>query len=162
MRNVQWRPLDEAVSKVREEARQRARQVAEAYLKDAEETVQRMEQNRQAAALLDAAGFDLDLPEWSNGSRFHVDLGFFPQTKAGRKALAKAWRTVRLALGCRLDKNGELSVDDAKKQTVVQYLVPTDFPGVRVKYTTKLRRGGKCRFVVRTERSKDVRLVCER
>lgn len=117
-----------------------------------------VEMNRQAAAMLDGAGINLYLPRWMKGHRIEVDLGFFPSTRKGNRALADAVRTVRLALGCRFQDGGK-DVADEKKKWVQFTLIPVNYPDVRVHYCRKLPRQAKCRIV--KQRSVYTTLVCE-
>lgn len=152
------RPINDIIAKIRAEAERDIVNNAKYLREAAERKIARVETNRRALALLDGAGFDLDLPEWHSGSNYTLDLGFFPNTRAGHRALAEKVRAVRLALDCRLAPGGK-QVDDAKKGTVTFTLDPVDFPGIEVAYTRRLPRSAKCKIV--RERRTVTTLVCE-
>jgi hypothetical protein len=124
------------------------------------EKIAKAERNRPIMALLDAAGFKIKTYYWDHGADFKVELGFFPSTRAGSRALADELRTIRLLIDTKLGTPGkELADDGESKGHVLFTLQPPDLPGMRITYTRRLSRGAKCKIV--TTRSTYRRLVCE-
>lgn len=156
MRNIQLRSindimaleeaeLEETIANFRHNARERQRQI---------------ELNFQAAALLDGAGVDLEIPEWTRLYHLHVELGDKPYLKKQwreRDQFVKKLNTIRHALGCPLKFHAKQASPDGKRVLVT--LAPTAYPHVRIRYAEKLRRGSKCKVVTRCYKSKE--LVCE-
>jgi len=140
------------------EAEKEAAGAAERYLRWATEKVKNIEDNRRAFAMLDAAGIDLQLYSWDRGANYEINLGFFPSTRIGSRALADKLRTIRVALDCKLGQPEKGVVDD--KRAHLQFTIhPVDFTGIKIRYERRLPKGAKCRIV--TQRSTYRTLVCE-
>lgn len=157
-RNIELRPISTIVDEIREKAKKDAETAYRRALEYAEERIVMIERNRQAFALLDAAGIDLALPSWTSGAGTEIDLGFFPSTKAGNRELAAKIRLIRLTLDCQLKQEGK-DLADPKRRHVTLTLVPVEFPGIRINYQRKLAKNAKCKIVRR--KSVYSTLVCE-
>jgi len=130
-------------------------------------SVRRMEENRQAAALLSAAGFEVLTDNWwgEEGERIKIDLGegVTPKDKA-RVDFQK--RGIARLLQCHLKESSESISDELSRRRIVRaVLTPADYPGVTIVHTTRLpKEGGKCRVVktVRQGRRSEVsyEVVC--
>jgi len=121
------------------------------------EKVKQIEENFQAAALLDAAGIPLDIHEYSTLHYLHVELGERGRSQKDRRAFVQTLHTIREALGCRLTVRNK---DTASGKNRVQItLVPVDWQGVSIRYTERLPRSAKCRIV--TRKSSYRTLICE-
>jgi hypothetical protein len=116
-RLVELRPLDDVIADIRDRAEQRRKEFLAYLAKETEEHIALVEQNRQACALRDGAGIDLELPSWNRGMSVRIDLGFFPWTKAGRRRLRDQLIAIRKAL-------------DVKKLKMTSKSEADEFPGI--------------------------------
>lgn len=168
-RQVELRPINDIIARVKEEGETSLKRCVERIRKETEDTIARIERNRQVLADLDAAGIELHLYEWMRGDSVSIDLGFFPSTKKGNRELASKLRAIRDILGCRL---GEPAKDlaNARKRHVGFTYHPEAFPGIRVTFQRKLpptpkrsltngKPQPRCRIV--TQRSTYKTLVCD-
>jgi hypothetical protein len=130
------------------------------YREQGRERRRKVELNYQAAALLDAAGYDLGLSQWSHMEWITVDLGRVPERKRERAAFVLKLAELRRLLDCPLKFQGR-SLAGERGQWVEVRLKPADFPGVTVTYQQRLLRkaGQKCKIV--TRRVVERVLVCE-
>lgn len=156
-RHIELRPINDIIVDIRRETEEEIQRSTQSARQRAEDRIRAVELNRQAFALLDAAGFDLYLAEYLKGTSYTLDLGYFPQTKAGNKALVESLRKVRVTLGCRLENEGK-EIADCKKKHITYTLKPVDFPNIRVTFERRLPPGAKCRIV--TQRNTYRSLVC--
>ena len=153
------RPLFDVIDEINVRMNHNIKSSVENHRRIAAITIKAVEQNRQAFALLNAAGFDINVGNWEDGSEFTLDLGYFANNKKDNRKLAEQVRKVRMALDCHLNNEGK-SLSDASKRLVRYNLQPVDFPGIRVVFRRKLPAGAKkCRIV--TSRSSYKSLVCE-
>lgn len=130
------------------------------------DTMKRLEDNRQAAALLSAEGFTVLTDSWwgEEGETIRVDLG--DGVKEPSRVADDLLRIAR-ALRCHFETSSE-TIDDvhSRRRIVRAVLTPADFPGVTVVHTTRLpKREGKCKIVkqVREGRRREVsyEVVCD-
>ena len=162
-RLIELKPINEIIAAIQAEAEKDIQQIVESMRKQTADTIRRIELNRQAAALLDAAGFDLDLPWYVSGAYLTLDLGFFPQNRKGNMALAEKLRLVRNTLG---DPLGAPSKGLSSDQKRMEYsYTPEAWPGLTVKFSRRLPKpkpGQQLKCKVVTHRSTYKTLVCER
>jgi hypothetical protein len=132
------------------------------------DTMKRLEDNRQAAALLASEGFEVLTNSWwgEEGETIRVDLGDGVSPGGQRKCAADLLRIAR-CLRCHFEESSE-TIDDlhSKRRIVRAVLTPADFPGVTVVHTTRLpKEKGKCKIVknVRGGRRREVsyEVVCD-
>jgi len=157
-RVIALKPINEIVAKLRERYDRDAAEAVERYKRYGDEAIAKVDNNRRAFAMLDAAGIDLQLYEWDNGVCATIDLGFFPSTRAGSRALADKLRTIRVALESKLGLPEKGIVDD-KRAHLRFTICPVDFPEIKIVYQRRLPKGAKCKIV--TTRSTYRSLVCE-
>jgi hypothetical protein len=158
MRNIQIHPISEVIADV---DRQTEEWIAN-HRHNAAEDKRRIELNYQAAALLDAAGFDLDLPSYASMKHVKVDLGQKPWTKRGKAEFCRRLNLIRRTLDCPLKPDGKCLASSRGRGRWLQVtLRPTEFPGVKVTYQEKLPKGPqvRCKIVRRKYSYKE--LVCE-
>jgi hypothetical protein len=131
------------------------------YRERGRERKRHVELNYQAAAMLDAAGYDLGLCKWSHMEWLNVDLGRMPEGKRERAKFVRKLAELRQVLGCPLKFDGR-SLASSKGAWVEVKLKPVDWPSISIRYQQRLPRkdGQKCKVVTRryTERV----LVCDR
>lgn len=156
-RVIELRPIGDIIADIRKETDEEIERSAKYARERAEDRIRAVELNRQAFALLDAAGFDLSLDSYLKGTSYTLALGYFPQTKAGNAALVETLRRVRVTLGCRLENEGK-DIGDCKKRHITYTLKPVEFPNINVTFQRRLSRGAKCKIV--TQRSTYKSLVC--
>ena len=125
------------------------------HTEQAKRTKARIEENYQAAALLDGAGIPLDLSSYSRMEYVTIKLG-----RRTEKQRARLLRTIRELLECPLRFGGK-DVAEGKGQWVVVRLEPRDYSGITITYEQKIPRKAnvKCRIV--TTKTTTRRLVCE-
>jgi hypothetical protein len=157
-RLVAWASVAELEAQARHDSAENGRRHAEWLARELAEKLERIHQTRQAAALLDAAGVDLYLPDYHSGARLTLDLGFFKRTRAGNAALAAALGVIRRALGCRLERAGK-DVHSAQENTVEITMRPSLFPAVKLKFQRRVNKHDRCKIV--RSRSTFASLVCE-
>jgi hypothetical protein len=154
--------------RLRENMHREIEAAAERCRKTYADTMKRLEDNRQAAALLSAEGFTVLTHSWwgEDGENLRVDLGDGVSPK-GQKKCAEALLRIARALRCHFEESTE-SIDGqhSKRRIVQAVLTPADFPGVTVTHTTRLpKKEGKCRIVkqVRGGRRREVsyEVVCD-
>ncbi len=155
---IYLRPLEEVVAELRTSMADRIVNQIKYVTRDHEQRIERVTKNRDALVRLDEAGFEIRLGSWQDGSSYALELGFFPNTKAGNKALSEQLRKARMALGCRLEGLSK-SVANEKKRTVLMALSARDYPGISVTFERKLPTSAKCRLV--KEHSTYYSLVCD-
>jgi hypothetical protein len=150
------RTIDEACAKIDHDVEN----MVSYYRERGRERKRHVELNYQAAALLDAAGYDLGLGQYSHMEWLNVDLGRMPDRKRERKTFVLKLAELRHILDCPLKFNGR-SLASEKGQWVEVRLQPTDFPTVTVRYQQRLPRkaGQKCKVV--TRRYSERVLVCD-
>jgi hypothetical protein len=154
------KPLQECIDSIKKGCKESIESSIKYHRDQCTEKIAKVERNRPIMALLDAAGFKIKTYYWDHGADFKVELGFFPSTKSGSRALAENLRTIRQLLDAKLGTLGkELADNGESKGHVVFTLQPPDFPGMRITYTRRLPRGAKCKIV--TTRSTYRRLVCD-
>jgi hypothetical protein len=112
------------------------------------ERLQSIDQTYQAAALLDAAGFEVPtFTNWNNDG-FHLEVE--------QRDLPRVYR----ALG-RLKLAGK-DLADCKKRLIKIALRPVDYPSIVIRYQTKLPRKAKCKIVTVREKARRYKsLVCD-
>ena len=159
VRRIDLRPISEIVDWVRQGALKEAQEMYDNALTRGEEKVRKIETNRQAFALLDAAGYNLELSQWHSGSYYHLKLGHFKNTKKDGKKLSEEVRKLRLVLGCRLENAGKTASMDVDGAVEFR-LKPKDFPGLTIEFTRPLKKGAKCKLV-RQRGGSYTTLVCE-
>jgi hypothetical protein len=154
------KPLSECIDNIKKGCEESIESSVKYHRDQCAEKIAKVERSRPIMALLDAAGFKIMTYYWDHGADFKVELGFFPSTKSGSRALADILRTIRQLIDAKLGTPGkELADDGESKGHVLFTLQPTDFPGMRITYTRRLPRAAKCKIV--TTRSTYRRLVCE-
>jgi hypothetical protein len=136
--------------RLRENMEREIASAAERCRKAYADTMKRLEDNRQAAALLSAEGFTVLTHSWwgEDGENLRVDLGDGVSPKGQKKCAAELLRIAR-ALQCHFEESSE-AIDDlhSKRRIVRAVLTPADFPGAAIVHTTRLpREKGKCRIV---------------
>jgi len=159
-RSIALRPINDIIAEMRKNHEESVRNTVEYMNNEFRETIARIESNRLAFAMLDAAGIDLELPEWKRGASHDIELGYFPSTKAGNRELAGKLNTIRRALESPLQKESQ-HLEDAKKRLIKIKLAVKDFPGLAVYYIRKLPAKGKAKCRLVRERTTTVRLVCD-
>jgi hypothetical protein len=154
------KPLQECIDTIKKGCEESIESSIKYHRDQCAEKVAKVERNRPIMALLDGAGFRIKAYYWDHGADFKVELGFFPSTKSGSRALAGQLRTIRQLIDVKLGTPGkELADDGESKGHVLFTLQPPDLPGMRITYTRRLPRGAKCKIV--TTRSTYRRLICE-
>lgn len=161
-RPMVWKPLSDRVQAVLDGKAARIEQQIEYIERDTASTIAKIETNTLAAALLTEAGFDVPTNNWESGAYMEVELGHFPTTKAGRKAVNDLILKARRALDSRkLEESGRY-VNDSDKDNVkiVVNLKAEEFPGLRLEYSIPPSRSKrmKCKVVKRTV----LELVCKK
>jgi len=125
------------------------------YQDQAVRSKERITRNYQAAALLDGAGIDMGLSQYSRMEYLKVNLG-----RRTDKQRVRLLRTIREILGCPLRYEGKEAAG-TRGQWITVRLVPADYPNITITYDQKLPRlpGVKCRIVSRKTVTRQ--LVCE-
>lgn len=125
-------------------------------IKNTEDSIKQIEKNRAILPeLLDIVP-DMDLYEWQTGEELSIDLGMKPtRGKAAKAAFAKKLQDLRKLLG-KIQMHYK-DVADAQKRTVRVYLSVPDYPGIQIRYMTKMGRNAKCKIVKHVSHS----LLCE-
>jgi hypothetical protein len=158
MRQINWAPINNVVSDLRREAQEEIVRTTKRVLDAVEGRIRMVELNRQAVALLDAAGFDFQISNWNRGSHVSLDLGFFPHSASGNRKLAEKIRLIHQTLGCKTTAEGK-DVADGEKKRVEFVRKPVLFPGLTIKWQRRLRSTDKCKIV--RSRSTYRSLVCQ-
>ncbi len=163
-RRIDWKPINDIIQGIREREVEGIASSIRFWKEQTIRDIERVESNRLACALLDGAGFNLDISSWERGISVELELGFFPRTRAGLALMAQTIRNVRVALGVKkLTQTGK-KIADEKKKTILVKLGCDDFPGLTINYSIKEPKHGvngvKCRIVKR--RVTQTELVCER
>jgi hypothetical protein len=139
------RPLTEALQYLKTEYVQTLRNQRQNY----RERLKQAEQNYLAAQLLAVAGYEVVPAYWCP---HYMEL----ELESG-KELAK----VREALGCRLKATGQKSPVKKSRNRVWVSVEAEGFPGLTIRYKTKLSPHAKCKVVTRKSTSSYRTLVCE-
>ncbi len=125
-----------------------------------------LEANRQACALLDAAGIELFQYDWAEPCEsIQIRLGDAYASRTDRKRVQGTLKLIAATLGCHLDENGKY-IRDGKRRVVEITLRPAKYPGIAITYADRLPKdgNGRCK-IVKSRRKKssyvDYDLVCE-
>jgi hypothetical protein len=142
------KPLQECIECIKKGCDESIESSIKYHRDQCDEKIAKVERNRPIMALLDAAGFKIKTYYWDHGADFKVELGFFPSTISGSRALADKLRTIRQLIDAKLGTPGkELADDGDSKGHVLFTLQPPDFPGMRITYTRCLPRDAKYKIV---------------
>ncbi len=151
---------EEAVSRYRQQEEENITRSVAWQRKEIERGAERIRANLGVlSALVQIDGIDLSI--WGRGRTIYVNLGMMPRKRAERAAFLARLRAVRVALGCKLSIESK-TLEDPKTRTVETVLGNREaFPGVEVKFTSRLPTRGlkalKCRIVKTTS----YHLACE-
>lgn len=138
----------EAIKAVEAQVEEEVKRLRERIEKSEEEKqkkIDRIKRNLEAIEKLQAAGFDYQAQSQWEIRSVHI--------KVDVKDLPRVYK----AIG-RVTVYGKDLVDSRKKLVEVTLHSET-YPGLRIKYTKKMKKGSKCKIV--RERRTETRLVCD-
>lgn len=125
-----------------------AKEAREAMERDLQQQMERMETRLQGLALLHGAGVIAKVDRW--------DIRYGGSHEVKQEDLKKVYQ----AIG-RLRVVSKSAVhDDARKRDIDVYLESVHYPGIQVRYRTKLPKGKKMKCKLVTTVSKSTHLVC--
>lgn len=156
--------INEQVARLRKEYREELRSHRRLYRENLRVRIANIESNRQAAALLDAAGFEVGTSSYGEpGEWLYVKLGDGYSTRANQRRVEAAKLLIAQTLGCHLEEYDK-KVSNGRKREVTITLRPSKFPGVRVEFLAKLPPEARCKIVKNRHRSSSYvtyDVVCE-
>ena len=108
----------------------------------------RIATNVRAQHLLATEGITLCVSEWA------------PEMETLTLKKAKDLVRVKRALNCEMKVTGRKTPIGKSRTRVYVYVGVAGFPGLTVRYPTRLPKGSKCQIVTQRYRSSDRRVVC--
>lgn len=155
MNKYNLRPIQDIIEKVKDEMRDQFRQARERCA----ERIASIEKHRLVIPMLDAEGVPMKFHSWDDQSSLDIDLGLRPESRRGKAEFARQLVAIRRILG-RLRMTGQ-DVGDHRKRLVQVSLGSHDYPRVRIRYTTRLPKGAKCKIVTKRRSYVTSSLVCD-
>lgn len=123
-------------------------------------TIRRVERNRLIIPLLhDIVGTDA-ISVYGNGETIYVNLGSIHKTKRDKRRFVQTLIEIRKVVGPL--KPEDKSLVSPKARTIRITLTAKEFPGLQIRYVTKLPQQAQCRIVKQKQRSyTSHHLVCD-
>lgn len=142
--NIHLRPINDIIAEVNASCAHSIALAIQNLEQQRVETIALIEQNRLVLPEIQEVWPDLDLRQWERGDYIQISLGEQPAGKKARAAFNARLVALRTILGS-LKVSGK-DVCDGRRKLLEVCLTPPAYPGIRIRYRTKLPKGAKCRI----------------